>query len=187
MLHIKSAAFYWLLSTIMVFLNKNLMNNWNFNYPLFLITTEMTLNTCSILVLNNLNLIDFKSLNRLKKLYEIGEFREMIFQYRYHFITSLFYCLHSVTALRALNGLSVPIYIILKRCGPFINLILSIFLFNKSNNSNESNTLHSKINTSIFAMTGGVIIASKISKNFDLFFLNIIFNYVLKRLKIRFW
>ena len=160
MLHVKSAALYWMLSTVMVFFNKNLMNIWQFNFPLFLITTEMLVNSVAVLGLDYFRLVSFKSLNKLRTQVEKDGLLKAFSQFKYHLVVALFYSLHSVTALKALNGLSVPIYIILKRCGPFINYILSIFMFKNDRGFSKSDN---KIKLSILAMTAGVIMAGKLN------------------------
>ncbi|KAF8783465.1 uncharacterized protein LOC129962669 isoform X5 [Argiope bruennichi] len=44
---------------------------------------------------------------------------------------SMFYALHSITALHALSGMSIPIYVAIKRCAPIVTLLLSIVLLKK--------------------------------------------------------
>ncbi len=151
----------------MVFFNKNLMHVWSFNFPVFLILFEMALNIFGILVLKATRIIQVTSLDRFKFFF-LGRrhFQATLLHFKYHIIVSIFYTLHSVTALKALNGLSVPMYIILKRCGPFINFLISLFMFKKKDNLVDK-SFHKKINVSIFAMTGGVIIAGCGDLNFD--------------------
>lgn len=161
MLHLHSAASYWFTSTVMVFLNKNLMKSWSFNLPFFLVFAEMLFNTVSILTLSKAGLIQVKSADRLKHFLKPRRFVSTLKFFRYQIITSMFYWIHSVSALKALNGLSVPMYIILKRSGPFINFVISLFLFKKKRPQSMASTCQSKINLSIFAMTAGVIVAGK--------------------------
>ncbi len=113
MLHIKSAVLYWLISTIMVFFNKNLMHAWSFNFPIFLILFEMMINTATILALKATDTIKVKSLERLIYFFKgRRHFRATLVYFKYHILVSIFYMLHSITALKALNGLSVSLYII---------------------------------------------------------------------------
>ncbi|RNA12460.1 UDP-sugar transporter -like protein [Brachionus plicatilis] len=81
-------------------------------------------------------------------------------------LIAVFYSLHSVLSLKALSGLNIPIYIMFKRCTPFVNLVLSIFVFQNT----ETKKRHSKnIIISILMMTMGVVIASIGDLEFDFF------------------
>jgi hypothetical protein len=163
MLHVPSAVSFWFTSTVMVFLNKNLMKVWSFNLPFLLVFLEMLFNTISILLLVKANIVQINSVDKLKNLLKPSRFLRTCKYFRYQITTSMFYLFGSVMSLVALNGLSLPMYIILKRCGPFINFVISLFLFRKKSQS-ASTIFSSKINLSIFAMTAGVVIAGKIQQ-----------------------
>jgi hypothetical protein len=104
MLHIPSAIVYFFLSSIMVFGNKYLINQWQFNYPIFLILTQILITLAGLLSINlKLNLFDTNDLfSKVKSL-------------RYQLLTALFFSLHSITALKSLVGLNIPMYATFKR------------------------------------------------------------------------
>lgn len=154
MLHFKSAAVYWSMSTLMVFVNKNIMTTWHFNFPLFLVSLEMIITIVTVIILANSRIINFPAINKLRNFLSPHQFFRTLDYFKYPILTSLFYTLHSVISLRALNGLSISMYIILKRCGPFVNFVISFFMF-----KNQKKTHSKKIKFSILAMTSGVIIA----------------------------
>jgi len=93
---------------------------------------------------------------------------EQLDSYKYQFLTALFYSLHSITALKALTGLNIPMYATFKRCTPLANLCLSFFLFEKtSKKSDGDRKYHFLINASIISMTVGAIIAGFGDLKFD--------------------
>lgn len=157
MLHIPSASIYFFLSSIMVFGNKYLINEWGFNYPVALISIQ------SILTLVSLYLISkYTSFIKIE-LFSIANSDKLYYQ----FLTALFYSLHSITALTALSGLNIPIYATFKRCGPLVNLILSYIMFQKKSADKEATDIQKKINLSIFFMTIGAITAGFGHLKFD--------------------
>ena len=158
MLHIPSAVTYGSMSILMVLANKYLLSSWNFDCVIFLILLEMLLNIFVISIIklkSGKSLFTFKYDERMKNL-AIGAF---------------FYSIHSVMSLKALDGMSIPIYTVFKRCVPLVNLILSCFLIeNKNENfsSNEKKIHNRKIIFSIIAMTFGVLIAGAGELSFDM-------------------
>jgi solute carrier family 35 protein len=155
MLHVESAVFYGIMSTLMVFGNKHLLTNLNFNNPIFIVMTEMMLNVIVIIVLNRTVFSKYIDLKINTK--TVYEFMQKPVTYKYHYLVILFYCLHSVLSLKALNGLNIPIYIMFKRCTPLLNLFISIFVFK---NFNIENAHSRKIILSIVLITFGVILGS---------------------------
>ena len=89
--------------------------------------------------------------------------------YKYQFLTALFYSLHSITALKALTGLNIPMYATFKRCTPIVNLGLSFVLFKTNSSGAKSGSGVNKmlINGSILFMTLGAIIAGFGDLKFD--------------------
>lgn len=169
MLHLPSAIFYGLMSTIMVFSNKYLFSEWNFKSPIFLILVQMFSNLILIFMYNSSSKIshNLKIDTNVKKLVKVDSKianHSNILSLR--FLIAIFYSLHSVLSLKALSGLNIPIYIMFKRCTPFVNLVLSIFVFKNT----ETKKRHSKkIIFSIMMMTMGVVIASIGDLEFDPF------------------
>lgn len=162
MLHLKSAIFYGLMSTIMVFSNKYLFSAWNFKSPIFLILIQMFTNITLIMWLNRSNfLIDTKIETSISKLFDI---KQNTSKFKLQLLIGLFYSLHSVLSLKALSGLNIPIYIVFKRCTTLINLIISVFVF-KNFDTKKPNS--KKIVTSILCMTLGVLVAGIGDINFD--------------------
>ena len=192
MLHVPSALFYGFISTFMVFGNKYLLSSWHFRYPITLILLEMSLNMICISFYTN-----FKS---APKTFKTSQSNENLLtdsnksqnsisinmpveqpepessrrtKRLYHILTAVFYSAHSVTSLKALSSMNIPMYVIFKRMVPLVNLLLSFVLF--TNNSSSSNSAshasraHSrKIILSISIMTLGVVIAGAGDIGFDL-------------------
>ncbi len=156
MLHISSAGSYFFLSSIMVFGNKYLLKTWNFNYPIALILAQTVL-TIAVLYITN----KYKKVIIINNLFNFKHsLKTLIDNYKYQFLTALFYSLHSITALMALTGLNIPMYATFKRCTPLANLCLSFFLFkNTSSGSVGDRKYQILINASIVSMTAGAIIA----------------------------
>lgn len=167
MLHLPSAIFYGSMSTVMVFSNKYLFSQWNFNSPIFLILVQMFSNLLLIFLFNYSPKIsqNFKIDTNIKKLFQF-DYKNKSKVFNLRILIALFYSLHSVLSLKALSGLNIPIYIMFKRCTPFVNLVLSIFVFQNT----ETKKRHSKnIILSILMMTIGVVVASIGDLEFDLF------------------
>lgn len=161
MLHIQSASVYFFLSSIMVFGNKYLLTTWEFDYPIALIVLQ------SLLTLTILHLFNEKfKLITLQNMFSRANIEESL---KYQFLTALFYSVHSITSLKALTGLNIPMYATFKRCGPLVNLLLSFVLFEqKKSISQEAEVYKNKINMAIVCMTGGAILAGFGHLKFDL-------------------
>ncbi|CAF0859683.1 unnamed protein product [Brachionus calyciflorus] len=169
MLHFPSAIFYGAMSTIMVFSNKYLFSEWNFDCPIFLILVQMFSNLALIFTYNSIDKLshNLKIDTSLHKIINYDSDNPVVTKlFNLRIFIGLFYSLHSVLSLKALSGLNIPIYIMFKRCTPLVNLILSIFVFKNT----ETKKRHSKnIIFSILMMTFGVIIASIGDIEFDLY------------------
>lgn len=156
MLHIPSAASYFFLSSAMVFGNKYLLNAWNFNYPIALILMQTLITIAALYFVNN-----HAKIIVIKNIIISENFKDL----KYQFLTALFYSLHSITALKALTGLNIPMYATFKRCTPLVNLFLSFYMFDNKAQVQSRKIL---INTSIVMMTIGAIIAGFGDLKFDL-------------------
>lgn len=157
MLHIPSATSFFFLSSMMVFGNKYLLTIWGFDFPIILIFIQTIVTLFSLYLVNRrLNIIKIN--NIFKEDFSIKNFK-------YQYLTALFYSLHTITALKALTGLNIPMYATFKRCGPLFNLMLSYVLFVKQDSNNAKKNI---INLSIIMMTIGAIIAGFGDLKFDL-------------------
>lgn len=132
MLHLPSALFYAFMSIFMVFSNKYVISEWEFNNPICLILLEMILNVIIIHIISRKSSI---SLN-------LGVQLESYSKYQYLIV--IFYCAHSVLSLKALSGLNIPIYVMFKRCVPLVNLLISIFIFKNVNTNGNGRSIFNK-------------------------------------------
>ena len=132
------AITYGCTSASMAFINKAVLTTYKFDFPIFLVVTQMLV---AVIVLEGLRLTNIISLPKytLERGYSF-------------FLPSLFYALHSVLALWALSGMNIPMYGVLKRCGPLVILLLGTFLLKKGKPP-------CIVITSICGMTMGCIIA----------------------------
>lgn len=159
MLHIPSAICYFFLSTIMVFGNKYLLNTWSFDYPITLILSQTLLTVFALYKAKNI----FKI--KIENVFDSQHISSM----KYQIFTALFYSLHSITALKALSGLNIPMYATFKRCAPLVNLIIQRFYFNKPNQNRQGgHATKILLNGSIILMTVGAVIAGLGDLTFDL-------------------
>ena len=145
----------------MVFGNKYLLSTWEFDYPIALIILQSLL---TLIILHWFN--DQFKLITVGKMFSKSNIQESL---NYQFLTALFYSVHSITSLKALNGLNIPMYATFKRCGPIVNLLLSYMLFkNDKPSSVEARAYKTKINAAIVCMTAGAILAGFGHLKFDL-------------------
>lgn len=111
------AILYGLTSASMAFVNKVVLTSYHFNYPIFLVVVQMLVSIIALETLRVTGLISLPS-------YSLERGRSF-------FLPSLFYALHSVLALWALSGMNIPMYGVLKRCGPLVILLLGTVLLKK--------------------------------------------------------
>ncbi|XP_054724083.1 uncharacterized protein LOC129234194 isoform X1 [Uloborus diversus] len=114
---IGSAILYGICSTSMAFTNKAVITSFNFDFPFFIMACQMMICMTFLEVLRILNII-----NVPKYSFQTGK----SFAW-----PSFFYALHSITALHALGGMSVPMYAAVKRCAPIVTLALSVIMMKK--------------------------------------------------------
>ena len=159
MLHMPSAISFFCLSTFMVFANKYLLITWEFDYPITLILAQSILTVSSLCMAKKIVKINTE-ITLLSRNFNLV---------KYQAFTALFYSLHSITALKALSGLNIPMYATLKRCAPLVNLIIQCLFFNKTNDYQDNNyKTKFLLNGSIVIMTVGAVIAGFGSLTFDL-------------------
>jgi len=72
---------------------------------------------------------------------------------------SLVFCVNTVIALKALDGMNIPMYNAMRRCGPIVCLILSPCFVRQETNRN--------IYVSVFMITFGTFLAASGDLNFD--------------------
>nr|XP_042906162.1 UDP-galactose/UDP-glucose transporter 7 isoform X1 [Parasteatoda tepidariorum] len=144
---ISSAVLYGLCSFSMAFANKTVISVYKFNFPFFIMACQMIL---TIIFLESLK--SFRVTNIPKYSLKLG----LSFAW-----PAFFYALHSVTALYALSGMSIPMYAAVKRCAPIITLILSVIILKKHLPSY-------RIVTSVFLISVGCILAGLGDLQFDL-------------------
>ena len=77
-------------------------------------------------------------------------------------LPAIFYTVHAGLALSALSGMSIPMYTVLKRCVPFVNLILAVGLLGRG-------MPRKGVVASVLVITVGCVIAGEwILTKFDL-------------------
>jgi drug/metabolite transporter (DMT)-like permease len=141
------AAFYFLCSISMNFLNKAVVSSYEFNYPFFIMSCQMVV---TVIVLDLLRIF------RLIKLpaYTLKDGVEFL-------PCSLSFALHSTLSLIALHGMNIPMYGAIKRCTPLVNLVLSVVVLKKAYPS-------ALLTSSIGIITLGAFVASLGDFQFDL-------------------
>ncbi|XP_067139970.1 uncharacterized protein [Centruroides vittatus] len=112
-----SIILYGTCSMLMVFINKFIFTSYMFKFPFFImacqmISTVILLELCSFLKCIKLNPYNIKK--------------------GFSFVLpSIFYAIHSVLALNALGGMNIPMYGAIKRCTPFVTLLLTLSILHK--------------------------------------------------------
>ena len=84
------------------------------------------------------------------------------------FLPSIFYAIHCILSLSALNGLNIAMYTVIKRCAPAVILLLGILILKKEHPSKG-------IVFSVLLITAGCILAGKYPSTA----LNVVVNIVL--------
>lgn len=144
---IGSAVLYGICSTSMAFTNKTVITSYSFDFPFFIMACQMII---CIIFLETLRINEMICIPKYSL--KLG---------RSFFWPALFYAIHSVTALYALGGMSIPMYGAVKRCSPIITLILSIVVLKKAIPS-------MKIILAVVLISFGCILASLGDLEFDL-------------------
>jgi len=143
---ILSALFYGFCSLSMNFLNKAILSSYSFNYPFFIMASQMFVTILVIQIIKNFSSssITHYSINEGKKVAS----------------ASLCFLLHTTLSLAALEGLNIPMYGAIKRCTPIVSLLLSVIILKKPPPS-------SALLVSIGLITVGCLIAGAGDLQFD--------------------
>ncbi|XP_063723748.1 uncharacterized protein LOC134851548 [Symsagittifera roscoffensis] len=142
-----ATGFYAFMSGAMAFMNKNLVSNYNFNCPMFILLIQFlilvfcfeVLKTCKVISLSNYSMKLGSSL----------------------LLPSVCYIASSSFALLCLNGLNIPMYNVLKRLCPLFNVFLGYFLLHKYH-------ISAKVFASVLLITLGSILAGYGDLSFQL-------------------
>ncbi len=137
-LELLAAVGYGTCSVGMTFVNKALLATFSYNYPFFIMTTQMLFTMVLFDALRVFNVLDIPA-------YSLARGRSFLFP-------SLFYGLHSVLALSALTNMNIPMYSLLKRCTPLVTLFLGVTLLKKDAPS-------WRLISAVVMITGGCIVA----------------------------
>lgn len=116
---ILSAVLYGTCSVMIAFVNKLLMTTFEFNYPIFIMASQMLF---TIVVLEVLSMPLVRIINMPRYTLERGKMFAL---------PAMFYGINSVLALSALSHMNIALYGVLKRCVPLITLVLSTFILRK--------------------------------------------------------
>lgn len=133
-----AAIFYGVCSVSMAFLNKILMDSYDFDFPISILVFQMGTTIIILYALRFLRFIDLPGYT-LKDGYLFA-------------LPAFFYSANSVLALLSLSHMNVAMYGVLKRCAPMVTLLLSVFILKRGLPS--ALTL-----TSIGLLTTGCVIA----------------------------
>ncbi len=140
------ALMYGFTSVGMTFINKLMLNTFNYDYQFFLMLSQMLFTAFAVetLRLSGMATIPNYDLSRGRKF----------------FLPSVFYGLHSVLCLAALTNMNIPMYSLMKRCTPFVTLLLGVFVLKKG-------APGWKLATSVGMITGGCFVAGYGDLAFD--------------------
>ena len=136
--HLAVAFAYGFCSVFMTFVNKTMLDTYEFDYPFFIMLSQMVFTVVLFEVLRLAGVLKLHSYT--------------IVRGRSFFMPSLFYGLHSVLALTALTNMNIPMYSLMKRCTPFVTLFLGVVVLKKSLPS-------CRLIAAVAMITGGCIIA----------------------------
>lgn len=101
------------MSASMNFANKFLMHTWNFKFPNVIMFSQLFLTVLILFLLSESG----SCLSWLVK-YNLSTAKKILP------ITCVF-CFNTIIALKALDGMNIPMYNAVKRCGPIVCLLLS--------------------------------------------------------------
>lgn len=112
-----AAFLYGSCSVLIAFVNKLLMTSYDFNFPVFIMASQMLF---TLIVLEMLSA--FGVLVMPKYTLERGKMFAL---------PALFYGINSVLALSALSHMNIALYGVLKRCVPMVTMLLSVAVLKK--------------------------------------------------------
>ncbi|XP_071545782.1 uncharacterized protein [Panulirus ornatus] len=143
-----AAVFYGLCSASMAFLNKAVINSYEFSYPFFIMACQMLVTVLFLELLVSLGKINLP-------MYTWRSARMFL-------APSLGYAFHAGLSLMALQGMNIPMYGAVKRCTPLVNLILAVVILRRPFPS-------IMLFTSILIITAGCFVAVLGDLTFDTF------------------
>lgn len=114
-----SAVLYGSCSVMIAFVNKLLMTTYEFDYPVFIMMSQMLF---TIILLEILSLPCIGVLSMPRYTIERGKMFAL---------PALFYGINSVLALSALSHMNIALYGVLKRCVPLVTMVLSVLILGK--------------------------------------------------------
>ena len=135
-----AAFLYGATSTSMAFINKSIMNTFEFDYPFFIMVCQMVFTIALLETLRSAGKVDYPAVT-----WEGS---------RAFLLPSMCYALNSVLGLYALGRMNIPMYGVLKRCTPVVSLILACYMLKKSPPSKL-------VIVSVLMMTIGCIVAGE--------------------------
>lgn len=139
-----AAIFYGFCSGSLAFVNKLAVTTYDFRYPAFILFAQMVF-TASIL--------------KILKVADKIDVRDATLDTSWNCVVpSLFYAFHAVFALTALSDLNIPMYNVIKRCVPLVNIFLAACLLKEGRPS-------WRIISSVVVITSGCIIAGESLKD----------------------
>jgi len=147
-LMIFSAFFYGFCSLSMNFLNKAILSSYSFNYPFFIMASQMFV---TIMVIQIIKIFSQSSITQ----YSVNEGKKVI-------SATLCFLLHTTLSLAALEGMNIPMYGAIKRCTPMVSLLLAVLILKKPYPSPA-------LMSSIGLITAGCLIAGAGDLQFDAF------------------
>ncbi|PIK61878.1 hypothetical protein BSL78_01209 [Apostichopus japonicus] len=135
---IPAAVFYGFCSGSLAFINKLAVTTFDFRYPAFILFAQMVFTASILKILKVAGKINFAGIS-LESSWNCA-------------IPSLFYAFHAMFALTALGDLNIPMYNVIKRCVPLVNIFLASCLLKEGRPS-------WKIISTVVVITSGCIIA----------------------------
>ena len=118
-----AALFYGASSISLNFINKAVLSGFGFNFPFFIMTSQMAANLVLYSGLGALGLVSNPSSLRSVRTWS-GENASFMW-------ASLAFALHSALSLYALHGMNIPMYGAIKRCTPIVSLVMSVLILKK--------------------------------------------------------
>lgn len=112
-----AAVFYGICSASMAFLNKAVINTYEFPFPFFIMACQMLVTVLFLEVLGSYGKIHLPAYTWRAACMFIAP--------------SLGYAFHATLSLMALQGMNIPMYGAVKRCTPLVNLILAVVILRR--------------------------------------------------------
>lgn len=145
---VSTALFYGICSGSMNFINKWVLNSWEFHYPSFMVLTQLTVFCVIITGLRAAG----KLTDKVVLSYTLERGRQLG-------VLSILYITNVILALLALSGMNIPMYNAMRRCVPIASLILGPCIYPQRTTTS--------IVGSIILITAGTITAANGDLDFD--------------------